>query len=171
MNRPRTEAQLEASRTNGALSKGPVTDEGKAISSLNATRHGLLSGSALLPGEEKEEYERLLAIAIAKYEPEDEEELHLVNLMVFHQWRQLRICGIQLAGQLGEILSQTEDPPALLDTDMSWRAYVAFRDSHLDRRCHELLHRYEVSFENRYDRKRRELQRLKRERDGSGGGR
>ena len=51
-----------------------------------------------------------------------------MNLIVFHQWRQLRVCGIQLAGQLGEILSQTEDPPALLDTDMAWRAYVAFRE-------------------------------------------
>jgi hypothetical protein len=28
---------------------------------------------------------------------------------------------------------------------MAYRAYVAFKDSHGDRRCMELLHRYEVS--------------------------
>jgi hypothetical protein len=35
----RTEKQIAASRANGARSRGPVTEEGKGISSRNNYRH------------------------------------------------------------------------------------------------------------------------------------
>lgn len=47
---PRTAAQREASRRNGARSRGPRTPEGKHKSALNSVRHGVLA-SALMPDQ------------------------------------------------------------------------------------------------------------------------
>jgi hypothetical protein len=168
MKHERTEPQIEASRNNGKLSLGPVTEEGKAISSQNAVRHGLLSSRAVLPGEEEAHFDLILNAALLKYEPQDSDELHMVNQLAMHQWRQLRIWAMQLAGHAAEILSQVEPPPDILDRDMAWRAWAAFKATHQDLRCMELMHRYETSFENKFHRNRKELQRLKDKRDGLG---
>jgi len=58
MSTQRSDAQIEASRINGALSRGPVTEEGKASSSRNATRHGLLSNTILIAGESRTDFDR-----------------------------------------------------------------------------------------------------------------
>ena len=43
----------EANRRNAQKSTGPKTAEGKAITSQNAIRHGLLATEILLPDEDK----------------------------------------------------------------------------------------------------------------------
>lgn len=47
--RPRSSAARQASRRNGAKSKGPRTRAGKAISARNALRHGLRARSSIRP--------------------------------------------------------------------------------------------------------------------------
>ena len=47
-----TPAQALASRANGALSHGPVSESGKAISSRNALKTGLTGRTVLLPSED-----------------------------------------------------------------------------------------------------------------------
>jgi hypothetical protein len=51
----------EISRRNGAKSRGPVTDAGKAISSRNSTKHGFYAKVHNLPDESREETDRLRA--------------------------------------------------------------------------------------------------------------
>ena len=50
--RPRTPAQIEASRRNGARSRGPVTEEGKFRASRNALTHGLTAMEHLVLEDE-----------------------------------------------------------------------------------------------------------------------
>ena len=62
----RSPAQIEASRRNGARSRGPVTEEGKARASRNALKHGLTAMHHLVledeaPSELEEMTARLMA--------------------------------------------------------------------------------------------------------------
>ena len=55
-----TEQRLAANRSNALLSTGPMTAEGKAVASRNATSHGLLSSRLLLEDEDPVEFNELL---------------------------------------------------------------------------------------------------------------
>ena len=59
-----TPAQRAASRANGQRSRGPVTDAGKARSSLNALRHGLFA-KAISPIQDARGYDELFHAARA----------------------------------------------------------------------------------------------------------
>jgi hypothetical protein len=74
---------------------GPTTEEGKAISSRNALQHGATSRAVLLPGEEKERYEALVADTIACTQPEGERELTLAVLVANTLWRHMRLMRIE----------------------------------------------------------------------------
>ena len=52
MSATRSPAQIEASRRNGARSKGPVTAEGKERASRNALKHGLTAMQHLVLEDE-----------------------------------------------------------------------------------------------------------------------
>ena len=49
--RPRSEAQIAASRANGAKSQGPVTEEGIARADKNSRCHGLLGRLTVMETE------------------------------------------------------------------------------------------------------------------------
>ena len=78
----RTEAQNQASRQNGGKSTGPKTPEGKAISSMNALRHGLTAKAILLTNENPEAYTKLADAYYEKFQPADDVERDLVDTMV-----------------------------------------------------------------------------------------
>jgi hypothetical protein len=63
----RTRKQIEASRRNGARSRGPSTAEGKARAALNATRHGL--SSRVVGNESAETCDSLLQSCIEHWHP------------------------------------------------------------------------------------------------------
>jgi hypothetical protein len=85
---PRTPAQAEAARVNGACSRGPVTAEGKARSALNGVRHGLCSPRFfLLPDEDPAEYAAFRAATLQGFRPRDEAEGLAAERIVQAGWR------------------------------------------------------------------------------------
>ena len=91
MSKQRTEKQIEASRINGAKSRGPVTPEGKRRSSRNALRHGRLASSFVLSLENDVEFRESLRDLCNEHQPATPTEHHLVEAMAIAQWQQYRI--------------------------------------------------------------------------------
>jgi hypothetical protein len=87
----RSPAQIEASRRNGARSRGPATPEGKARSRLNALRHGMRAERlGLLPGEDAEGADAFFARVRADIAPAGEVELGLAEAVAAAWWRAQR---------------------------------------------------------------------------------
>jgi hypothetical protein len=106
----RSPLQSDASRKNGALSRGPATPQGKAIAARNSTRHGLHSKSVLIAGEDPALYQSLLEDLIARYQPADTQELIYVEQMAAALWRQQRTERIEVA-LLNRLLCAGQDDP------------------------------------------------------------
>ena len=69
------------------LSTGPITPEGKAISSRNALKHGCCSTeTVLLPTDNLDDFKALESIWLEAYKPTEEAELHLVAQLVNADW-------------------------------------------------------------------------------------
>jgi hypothetical protein len=90
-------AQITASRANGALSHGPVTSDGKSISSRNSLKLGLYSEALIIPGEDPEDFEQLSAEYHAHYQPVGPAETSLLNQAIVAQWMQRRYFRIEAA--------------------------------------------------------------------------
>ena len=94
-----TDAQrdkAETARRNGALSRGPVTPEGRARSARNASRHGICART-LVPADpgEAAALAELRAAFLARWQPMDAAEAHLVEELVFAAWRQVRLRAVE----------------------------------------------------------------------------
>ena len=83
--------QIEANRNNARLSTGPITPEGKAKSSMNSTKHGILSAQLVLDTEDPEEFARMHEDMWAALQPVGElEEMHFETI-VASRWRLRRV--------------------------------------------------------------------------------
>ena len=88
---PRTAAQAEASRSNGARSSGPTTAEGKARSAQNALKHAMRSaGAGLCFMDDLEVYAELHDAVAARVRPRDAAEGMLVARLTAALWRAQR---------------------------------------------------------------------------------
>jgi hypothetical protein len=101
-----SQAQTAANRANAALSTGPTSDAGKAAASYNALRHGLYARDVVLPGEDRAEYDAMLAELTEEFAPQGRYETTLVRRLADIWWRLGRSAAIE-AG----LLSPTWDGP------------------------------------------------------------
>lgn len=89
--------RIYASRTNGALSRGPVTEEGKRVSSQNATRHGIFSRVGMLEGESAEAFDLLFAQICDQEQAVGIVEEAFCERMALAIWRQRRLVRAERA--------------------------------------------------------------------------
>jgi hypothetical protein len=98
-----TPAQIEANRRNARHSTGPKTPEGKAASSLNATKYGMLSRQLIVQGqyiqESPEEFQNFWTEYHEHLAPVGPLEEMLVDQIVALNWRMRRV----RAAESGEI--------------------------------------------------------------------
>ena len=133
-----------ASRANGALSRGPLSPEGKRRSALNALRHGLLSDCVVLPGESVEAFAELLAQHIERFDPADGVEFGMIEEMAAAYWRLRRAWAIENTLFADTVAAQ---PPG---DDVS-RITAAFKQQAASSEL-ALLHRYETRLHQMYQR-------------------
>ena len=81
---------------NAKLSHGAVTEKGRLRSSANSTRHGLASRKLrIIPPEDRDEFNELCSEMLPALAPEGPIENHLADLIVFDEWRRIRIRGLE----------------------------------------------------------------------------
>src|SRR5271157_3385063 len=107
--RPVSPASLAANRANAALSTGPRTPQGKAVSAQNARRHGFAASSfAVVRLEDLQEVAYLKADLVAAYQPVNSQELFALERMAIAQQTILRAARLE-SGLFPPCLNETRD--------------------------------------------------------------
>jgi hypothetical protein len=92
-----TAAQVTANQQNATYSTGPKTPEGKAAAGRNATKHGLSGAFTVLPHEDQDEFDILLACLRDEFHPANQHETFLVEQMAQSRWRLARARRLETA--------------------------------------------------------------------------
>ena len=149
--KPASPRKLASCRENGAKSRGPVTDEGKARSCLNGITHGLLAASVVMAVESKEQFQRLRISYVENLRPADPIQADLVDDIVVARWRLRRIQGIEAALLDSELDFQRVQVDAefeLLTDDV--RAALAYEKKANESPAFRLMNRYESRLSRQY---------------------
>ncbi|MFN7997089.1 MAG: hypothetical protein U0Q18_25975 [Bryobacteraceae bacterium] len=142
--KPSSLRRIRASRANGARSRGPITPEGKARSSQNAIRHGLLAKCVVLAGESREGFDVIAAQHESRFAPRDGVDQCFVEEMVAAAWRLRRAWAMET--RLFDNAVQAQPPG-------DERSRMAAALSGLAARPEfALLHRYETRLNRMYQR-------------------
>jgi hypothetical protein len=107
----------EASRLNGAKSKGPITEQGKARSAQNSYKHGLASPMLVLRHESDETYCELCEEYGLEFDPKTPAESDLVYEIAASTWRIRRLhstetllLDAEIELRRGEVAEQWNNP-------------------------------------------------------------
>src|SRR5581483_10536898 len=92
-----SELQTAANGRNATLSTGPTTDGGKARSSKNALRHGLLAGLPVLPGECADDWQAHRDGIVRSLAPAGGLETALAERVALSLWRLRRVASYETA--------------------------------------------------------------------------
>ena len=161
----RSPAQIEASRANGAQSKGPKTPEGKAKSSRNRMAHGFRANCIPLTTESRAAYAEHLDAYMRRYAPADKVEEDLVGLTASNMWNVMRMSAIETA--LLDFEISGVDVHSIEETyenmDEPGRLALAFKKTAGDNAL-ETLRRYKSFTERAFHRAFQAVEQIRKER-------
>ena len=169
-----TETKAEPVREVAIVATGPKSIEGKAASSKNALRHGLLSKDAVLPWEDAATLGRFRRALLYELAPVGALEILLADRVISLAWRLRRFAqaesGIFRLGHATPIYADSRTKAyeeACGDGDEGpLTLATTFRD---DTAAFLALSRYETTLSRALDRALREFQRLQATRKGQAG--
>jgi hypothetical protein len=162
-----TQRQIDSARANGAKSHGPITEQGRKTSSMNALKHGLTAKTVVLSNENEDEYDGLLESYIQDLQPTGPVEMDLVLEMANAKWRQRRLSKIETELFERQMDEQKEQIDAAYKSyDQVFEQTYAFRMlSHSV--ALQMLNRMESRLERTYSRALNDLFRLRRLRESN----
>ena len=79
--------RAEISRKNGCMSRGPVSQEGKSRSCMNAVKHGMTARIPVLPGEDPETFRQHVEGIVDSVAPRNPLELGLAEQAALSLWK------------------------------------------------------------------------------------
>lgn len=128
--------KAEASRENGRHSNGPVSEDGKQRSAMNAVRHGLSARSVLLPREDAGEYEEFRRSIVESLDVQGGLELMLAEQVVLAAWRLQRaaqyekdlVVGIICEEGIRQVRASQEEAEQLL-ARKAWGPEVTYEEA------------------------------------------
>lgn len=90
-----TDRQMEANRKNALLSTGPKTEDGKAVVSANAIKHGILTNKVFVQEEFQEEFEKMREGFYREFQPRGTVEAFLLERVISCSWRLVLITQVE----------------------------------------------------------------------------
>ncbi len=111
--KPTSDAKIAANRANAARSTGPKTPEGKAVSSMNALKHGLTARRVVVlndPDEDPAQFDHLLDELIDEHQPDGVTERFLVERIATCYWRLRRALRYEAQSAADRLLARQQDP-------------------------------------------------------------
>ena len=155
-----SQKQIEANRQN-AKKGGVKTEEGKAVSKYNATKHGLLSRAVLLEDESEQELLELGRKLRGELTPATEFELVLVERIIANVWRLRRALRAE-----AEMIASDRASTDFMLSGAKKTLGGAFSYDFANYDTYGKLIRYEASIERGIYKALHELQRLQAMRKG-----
>jgi hypothetical protein len=147
-----TSKQSDANRQNAQRSTGPRSPEGKAASRFNALKSGIDAKTQVIPGENPDQLEALLAEYQERFETTTPERRLLVDTLVASEWLLRRL--IRAEGELWQYETDRSE------SKFSSNAHPEGRVLYHGDRVFERLQRRVDAIHRNYGRALKELQRL-----------
>ena len=157
-----SQKQQEANRTNAKRSTGPKTVAGKALSRMNAHKHGLTAETIVIGDEDPRTFDMLRAELEEEYNPRPGIESELVERLAVLMWRMRRIPIFEAAlievRREGIAFEKRRYPDPFKDEERKETPYentaIAFQNS---QQTLGTLFRYEAALMNAFNRTLQQL--------------